>query len=71
MNKSISRLYTCIHTCIKSHDQELNLLLEQLQKYNLSINKEKSIFFQTSITYLGENLSHDGVSIDFNQVDYD
>ena len=52
----------------KEHDDNLNGVLERIQASGLKLNKEKCIFGQPQINFLGHLLSGDGIRIDPEKV---
>ena len=50
------------------HDQRLRAVLEKLQASGITLNKEKCLFFQTQVDFLGQVLTPLGVSSDPSKV---
>ncbi|XP_054279111.1 uncharacterized protein K02A2.6-like [Macrosteles quadrilineatus] len=50
------------------HDKVLVEVLEKLQKEGITLNKEKTVFSQPKIKFLGFELSADGISLDQERV---
>ncbi len=46
----------------------LTLICKQFEKQNLRINWDKSVFFATSISYLGRRISQSGVSFELSKI---
>lgn len=51
----------CFSTSEEEHKQHLHKVFEILDKHKLRISLEKCSFFQTSINFLGFNISKDGI----------
>lgn len=45
----------------QQHDNRLNVVLQRLKEYNVMLNDNKCVFGAVSITFLGHNLSSDGI----------
>lgn len=52
----------------EEHDLVLEEVLKKLEKAGFTLNKEKTLFSQKSITYLGHHLSSEGIQIDKEKV---
>lgn len=50
------------------HDQRLEAVLEKLLESGLTLNKDKCIFSQSSVKFLGQVLTSSGISIDPDKV---
>lgn len=48
----------------EEHNRRLRAVLEVLQASGMTLNKEKSVFAVDKITFLGHNISKEGISID-------
>lgn len=46
------------------HDANLSNVLDRLKEHNVSINKDKCVFGQRTVTFLGYSLSHDGLRVE-------
>ncbi|MGL5707545.1 MAG: reverse transcriptase domain-containing protein [Aeromonas sp.] len=53
---------------VESHYEHIKTVLEILRKSNISINIEKSKFLQTTVTYLGNIISSEGIKPDISRV---
>ena len=45
----------------EAHDQRLAEVLKRLGKYNVKINKDKCVFRSAKMSYLGHDVSHEGI----------
>ena len=55
-------------TTVEEHDSRLTKVLQKAQQYNLKLNKNKCLFRQTEVPYVGHLLTDQGVKPDRNKV---
>uniref|UniRef100_A0A0A9W2U6 RNA-directed DNA polymerase n=1 Tax=Lygus hesperus TaxID=30085 RepID=A0A0A9W2U6_LYGHE len=53
---------------LEEHDKRLHVVLEQLQKYNITLNKEKCEIARTSVIFLGHEVTDKGIRPDQSKV---
>ena len=53
---------------MKEHDRRLNQVLQRICDYNLKLNRDKCLFRQNSVSYVGHILSLDGLKPDPEKV---
>ena len=57
-----------VGTTIQEHDARVDKVFEKISKANVTLNYEKCKFRQTSIMFLGEKLSGNGIEPDPEKV---
>ena len=67
----ITRVYTVVivGTTKDEHDQNLDRVLKAIKMVGLKLNKEKCMFRQTEIGFLGHTISNEVVKISIEKVD--
>ena len=48
----------------QEHDERLIAVLDQLQKFHITFNKEKCVFSTSSVKFLGHVIDQDGIKLD-------